>query len=386
MTKIKVAQFAISAGGVKKHIVDLVTGIDRGRFEIIGIFPDLTLWGVEIQDQELKYSAIFSKLGFNYYILEIPRNLSVKADIAGLFGLIKILKREKPDVLHCHSSLAGFIGRLAAFICRTPMVVYTPHLMYFKWSTGVKRIFYLFAERILQFFADKIIMVSRSEYLGTAPFFSMTDKFVVIPNGVAINDLDADRGAPVQAKSLESLNAAPAKLIILTITRLSPQKDIWTLLKAIEQIPDDVPPFVLLIAGDGEEADACREYIAAHNLADRIELLGWRDDVFDLLAASDIVAFSSRNEGMAYTVLEASAMGKPQVASDVQGVKDAVVHGETGFLFEAGDDAAMAKLIEALLRNPDLRHKMGQNARNYIRKNFSIEQMIGKTETLYLGL
>ena len=383
MKRIKVLMFSVSAGGVKQHIVDLTSRLDRTRFDVVGAFPDQTLLDTVVNDPESKYSEIFKKLGLRYYPIEIPRNLNLKADLAGFFKLVGVLRRERPDILHCHSSMAGAIGRVAGRLCRVPLIVYTPHNMYYRWQTGWKKWFYLQMEKILYYFTDHLVLVSASEYEEAADALPGTDRLVCINNGVDCDMFEMYQGN--HRGIHESLGIDEDTIVILSVTRLDPQKDIFTLLRAVERLDPGLQKFKLLVAGDGEEAEACMEFVRRNNLADRITFLGWRDDVYDLIFASDVMVLSSRKEGMAYSVLEASAMSKPQIGSDVPGIKDGIINGRTGFLFEAGDDQALAKHLKTLLLDADLRETLGRNGKEFVRTHFSLQGMVEQSEALYNG-
>jgi len=383
MKRTKVILFAISAGGVKKHILDLAAGLDRSQFELIGVFPDQQLLDTVVGLAAFKYSELFKDLGLRYHVLEIPRRINITAEIQGFIGLVRILRRERPEVLHCHSSLAGAIGRVAGFVCRVPRIIYTPHLMYYGWQSGLRRRLFLFLEKALCPLTDRVILVSPTEYNEAITTFGSPRRFVMIRNGV---DTEACRRHRVDRnKVLGRIGLKQKSLIVLSVTRLDSQKDIWTLLRAVERLPTDLPAYRILIAGDGPQTHACRRYIADKGLGERVKLLGWRDDVLDLIAACDIMVLSSYREGMPYGVLEGSAMGKPQIGSNVQGIQDGIVHARTGWLFGAGDHVALAGYLVKLLKNRSLRERFGKNGCRFMAEQFSLTDMLTRTKDVYLG-
>jgi len=383
MKRTQVILFAISAGGVKKHILDIAAGLDRSQFELIGVFPDQQLLDTVVGSPTFKYSEVFDGLGLRYHVLEIPRLINIKAEIQGFTGLVRILRQERPDVIHCHSSLAGAIGRAAGLVCRVPRIIYTPHLMYYGWQRGIRRSLFLFLEKALSRLTDRVILVSPTEYNEAVTTFGSQRRFVLIRNGV---DTEACRRHQVDRnRVLEQIGIEPGMMIVLSVTRLDPQKDIWTLLRAVERLPANLPAHRILIAGDGQQTHACRRYIADKGIGERVKLLGWRDDVLDLIAACDIMVLSSHREGMPYSVLEGSAMGKPQIGSNVQGIKDGIVHDRTGWLFEAGDHVALAGYLTKLLQNRSLRERFGKSGCRFMAEQFSLTDMLTRTKDVYLG-
>ncbi|GAB6162757.1 glycosyltransferase family 4 protein [Desulfothermus naphthae] len=385
MNKLKIVFFVISAGGVKKHIIDLVSRLDKEKFEIIGVFPDKLLLKSVIKDEKNKYSSCFRELGHKYYILEIPPGINFLTDIKAIIRLISILLKERPQILHCHSSIAGAIGRIAGRLCGIPKIIYTPHCMYYQWVGGVKKYIYYILERMLFYLSDKIIAVSHSEFQELCSVFPTAKRLIQINNGVDIEMLVQHKSSVDVEKLKNSLGVEKGSKIILSVARLSPQKDIMTLLKAVYVGKEKFNNTVVLIAGEGDQYEELKNYVDTRGLNKRIIFLGWRDDIYDLMAICDIVVLSSKKEGMPYSVIEAGAMAKPVVGSDTTGIKDGIIHRKTGFLFPVGDAKALSNYLQLLVNNPNLCIEMGHRAQAFIRSNFNVHNMVKATEQLYLG-
>jgi glycosyltransferase involved in cell wall biosynthesis len=378
-SKIKVLFFMISMGGVKRHICELISGLDSERFEIVGVFPDQMLEKTVVRSANETYKMIFDKKGLTYHILEIPRFTHIAKDIAGLFGLIRILNKEKPDVIHCHSSLAGAIGRIAGCLCRVPLVLYTPHCLYYLISMGFRKKIFWYIEKWLFHFCDGVIAVSHSEKERLEDLVGTEKRIFYINNGLEVN---GGMDSPGMRKKLrETLGLGDQTRMVLSVTRLTYQKDVMTLLKAVELLPKD--GLKIFIAGDGEEAKNLNNYARRAGILDRVVFMGWQDGVLDLLSACDIMVLSSRMEGLPYAALEASLMEKPVIGSNIDGIRDCLVHGETGLLFSLGDNADLADCLNRLLTNPDLCSRMGKNGRRHVQNHFSAEQMVSKHMKLY---
>jgi glycosyltransferase involved in cell wall biosynthesis len=194
------------------------------------------------------------------------------------------------------------------------------------------------------------------------------DRIVVIRNGIETPDGDRATGDPV----LHAALAGPEKLpVVLSLARLVRDKGIDVLVAAAASVPDAR----FAIAGDGPEAEALSRQIAELGLAARVSLLGWRTDVPQLLAASDLFALPSRNEAVAMSMLDAMAAGTPVIATSVGGVAEAIEDGRTGLLVPPDDPAALAAAITRLLGDRGLRERCAQAARAHVRERYSTEAM-----------
>lgn len=373
--------FAVSAGGVKRHILDIAAGFDRSRFEMIGVFPDKALSSSVAGDMDNRYKSRFAALGLDCHILEVPRELSPFRDLATVFSLVRLLRRIKPDVLHCHSSKAGLIGRIAALFCRNVSVCFTPHVMYYSLHKGLRRLVFLAAEKVLAPLTDAIIAVSKSEYDEIARDFHLKERLRLINNGVlpvsSLPDTDRVRG---------ELGLSPDNILLLSPTRCEPQKDVRTLLMAMRSVRQQEPCAILLVAGEGPQRNELEALSRSLELEDCVRFTGWVDDMQPLMAAADIVVLSSVREGMPYALLEAAAMGKPTIGSRVVGTQDCIEDNESGCLVPCGDAAAFAEKIVALCRSPQLRARYGDGGKKLIADRFHRDSMIRELEALYLRL
>jgi glycosyltransferase involved in cell wall biosynthesis len=386
MPKIKIVFFSISGAGVKRHLTDIALNLDGEEYEVIGVFPDELFSNVVHKDPEHTYKAIFERAGLKYYILEVPRELSPWIYVKSVGRLREILRSERPDILHCHSSVAGALGRLAVFLLSEPKpkVIYTPHLMYYQHAKGLKSSVYWGIEKLLWPLADAIIAVGESEYNVLSRDFSPAKRLLRINNSI-----DIEKGVSLIPDAREKLcNELKLKddvLFILSLARLEPQKDVLTLLKAFILIADRHTKSVLLMAGGGTEAqiNEAKRLISEAGLSQRAFLLGWRDDADLLLSAADIVALSTNYEGLPYALLEAMAIGKPLIGSRAQGVVDCIEDGHNGFIFEIGNVEDCAGCLERLLGEPGLRNQAGAKGRKLVQQRFALMDMLKTTAQLY---
>ncbi|MGN6431116.1 MAG: glycosyltransferase family 4 protein [Gaiellaceae bacterium] len=284
------------------------------------------------------------------HLEQLRRPISPWRDLRSFAELYRLLRRQRPDVLHASSSKAGVIGRLAAVAARVPVRVFTVHGWAFSAHSGAASALYRWADRIAGRATTATICVSQRERAdGLRARTCRADRTVVIPNGVEVD-----------AYPQASLESAVPRLI--AVGRLAAPKDWSTLLSALTSL--DSEAFTeLAIVGDGPERERVEDELARRSLEGRVRLLGERDDVPRLLAEADVFLLASRSEGLPLSVIEAMAAGLPIVASDVGGLKELVRDGETGVLVPPGDPVALAEALRPLLANRELRRRLGRAGR-----------------------
>jgi glycosyltransferase involved in cell wall biosynthesis len=288
----------------------------------------------------------------------VRRDLHPVHDALGLAELVALLRRERPDILHANSSKAGVLGRAAAAIARVPVRIFTVHGWAFKAYTGVAGACYRWADRAMAPLTTVTICVSeRERETGLAARTCRADRTIVIPTAV-------DAGAALPARG----DGQPPRVI--TVGRLAAPKDPVTLVRALALIDD--APFHARIVGDGPDRAAVQEEIRG---IDRVELLGDRRDVPELLADSDVFVLSSRSEGAPLSILEAMAAGLPVVASAVGGVPELVADGTTGLLVPPGDPAALAAALRLLLTDRDRARRLGAAGQERVRERFDLASL-----------
>jgi glycosyltransferase involved in cell wall biosynthesis len=270
-------------------------------------------------------------------------------DLAGLIELARILRRERPQILHASSSKAGVLGRLAAAATRVPVRFFTVHGWAFSAYSGVPSLLYRVADRLMEPLTTVTICVSDNELAaGLEAGTCSAERTVVIRNAV-----------DVSAAARSRHDRATPRLI--AVGRLKAPKDFLTLIRAFAALPEE--SFEALIVGDGPDRAVLGAEIRSLGLDGRVWLEGERSDVPTLLADSDLFVLSSRSEGLPVSVLEAMAAELPVVATDVGGLAELVVDGETGSLVPPGDAEALAAALGRLIGDRDLRRTLGAAGR-----------------------
>ncbi|HHX50779.1 MAG TPA: glycosyltransferase family 4 protein, partial [Clostridia bacterium] len=300
--------------------------------------------------------------------VSLVRQIDPYKDFLGFLEVRKIIKEIEPDIIHLHSSKAGLLGRAAVFcgLPKKPKVFYSPRGFAFLQSDvgSVKRWLYFMLERIGSLLGGAIITCSKSE-AGEAKKLK-ANNIHVIENAVNIH--------LIPVKKIKSVK--DTQLNVGTSGRVCAQKN-PALFKAIAErfLSKDKLQFIW-IGGGGEDFNL--------GSAKNINLTGWlpRNRALTLLAELDIYVQTSLWEGMPISVIEAMVSGIPVVVTDVVGNRDAVAHGETGFITSSVEE--MIYYIDLLAQDPELRLSMGQRARQVALKRFDLGRLKAEIDHLYL--
>ena len=299
-------------------------------------------------------------------------------DVRALFDLLRLLQDKSFDLIHCHSTKAGLLGRIAAAATGTP-AVFTVHGWGFynseyDWATPV----IARGERFLARVTEEIVCVSQNDLKqGRRRGIIQKTTSTVIHNGVRPLSFSDDR---LRLEDICPID--PTVPVIGAIARLAPQKNPLAILRTAKLLQDRGRTVQTVIIGSGPLAEDCEQYVAEHNLED-VHLLGFREDALELLADFAAFLLPSQFEGLPLTVLESLHAGVPLVAYDVGGVAEAIQHGETGFVVSAGDHEAFVEHVERLLADDVQRSEMGDRARVVAREKFSAGRMVSDYNRVY---
>lgn len=267
------------------------------------------------------------------------------------------------DLVHTHSSKAGILGRAAARLAGVPGIVHTVH----GWSfndvqPAVTRRFYVEAERAAARVTDRIVCVARFDReRGLGAGIGHPSQYRIVRSGIDPRLYVAPEGTRERVR--RALGAGPQDVVVGSIANFKPQKGPLDFVEAARRARLRDPRLRFFIAGDGDLRPAAERAIADAGLGDAVHLLGWRDDVPELLAAMDIFLLTSLFEGLPRVVLQAMAASVPVVATDTGGVAEVVLDGKTGRLVPPGDPAAAAEAIVALAEHTDTRRRFAASAR-----------------------
>jgi glycosyltransferase involved in cell wall biosynthesis len=301
-----------------------------------------------------------------YRLIDVPaldREPAPARDLRALATLVRLLRRDRPGIVHTHTSKAGFVGRLAARLAGVPAIVHQPHghIFYGYYGRAVTA-FYVALERIAARWSDRLVMLTDREIdehlalgIGRRP------QFVTVPSGVPTAELRAR--APDRETARRALGLPADAFVVAAIGRLVPVKGFDVLVEAMPALRAAVPGSLAIVVGDGPEEGALSRLVERLGVRGHVRLHGPSAEVVSVLAAADVLAAPSRNEGMGRSLVEAMALGIPVVGTTVGGIPTVVGDDEAGRLVPADDAAALAAALIDLGRDETVRAKVAAVAR-----------------------
>jgi glycosyltransferase involved in cell wall biosynthesis len=371
----------LNLGGAAQQVIELAAGqTQRGHRAVIA--------AGRLAEGEESMDFLAHERGVPVVpVPELQRELSLRRDLAAARRVRRLLRAERPDVLHTHAAKAGAAGRLAAAVAggaRPSVRVHTFHGHVLRGYFGPRRErAFLAVERILARGTSALVAPStevRDDLvgLGVAP----AARFEVIPYGFSFAGLGEGDGASVR----RSLGLSEATFVVGWAGRLTAIKRPLDLVRVLAALVGRGVDAALVLVGDGPDRPAVEALGAELGVAGRVRLAGYRKEIADWHAAFDALLLTSANEGTPVAALEALASGRPVVATRVGGVPAVVEDAETGFLADVGDVEGLARGLEQLARDPEERRRMGAVGTERVRERFGRDRMVDDIEALYRRL
>jgi glycosyltransferase involved in cell wall biosynthesis len=344
-------------GGAQIHLRDLISAL-KGRVE-----PVIATGKGSFLIEEAHAAGIPVHI-----VPHLTRPIRPVTDLIATAELARIIRIEKPAIVHAHTSKAGVVARLAATLTGTPKVFTVHSWSFVEGSSWLQDRVAVVAERIAAKLGGLMITVSESNRnMGLAKRIGRPEQMITVWNGMH----------DIPERAVHGPKRTPR---VVMVARFVAQKDHATLLRALAPIES---PWFLSLAGDGPLLQSTKELSHKLGIADRIAFLGRCDDVGGLLAESDIFVLSSLFEGMPLGVLEAMRAGLPLVATDNGGTREAVTDGVNGYLIPVGNDMAMRGRLTRLLHDSDLRSRFGAASRLRYEADFRVEIKAARTMAVY---
>lgn len=373
--KTKVLHVLNARGGIDVYVRYLCQFLDSNEFETIIVRS--------LYDGEYVFKDNHEK-ALKEYRLPIIREISLLKDLHALLLLIRIIQKEKPAIIHCHSAKGGVIGRLAAKLLNIK-VIYTPHAFsYLSSNSTLKKKLFLYIEKLLKIKKGKGLLLgcAKTEYQR------------------AVKDLKYNKEtASYWSNSIPKISSSSPSDDVLkisspyacTVGRPSYQKNISSIIEAIFIVKKSIPDFHFIIMGIGHyspEVSSLRELITKLDLKENITLVDWTDrqHIIDIVSKSLFFVSSSRYEGLPYSLLEAMMLGITPIVSKIDGHTDLVESGKNGILFDINDTSTLAKEMISVYKNTDLQIQLGKTAKNTITEDFSLPKNIEQIKSIYKKL
>lgn len=367
-------------GGTKRHLIDLSLGLHNRGYDIEVACPPVR------SESFGDTSFVNDIVGAGILVHRIPmhRAISPSTDLLAILRLAQLMHRRRYDIVHCHSSKAGVIGRIAARMVGAAKVCYTPHgFSHLIPGSDTRRRLYLSIERILGYLTDRLIAVSPSE--GEEAIerrIVPRQRVVVVENGINLSELPS----PEERANVRSEFGWDSAFIVGTVARQMAQKDPFTWVHAAAEVTRTHDNVQFVWVNGGELLDESRDLVNALGLEHRVTFLPYVPNAQRVIAGFDAIMLSSRFEGMSYVLLEAMGLGKPIVATDVVGTRDMISNRKNGLLAPPGKPQALAARLKEVLDDPAHGAELGACANETIRHHFTKERMLLHTRALYDNL
>lgn len=319
--------------------------------------------------------------GIRHIPIKMTRRFSPMADLESMVMLVRIMRRERFDIVHTHNPKPGLLGQLAARIAGVPIVVNTLHGFYFHdGMSSFWRRFYIGTERVAARCSDVILSQNPEDIVtAVAAGIAGREKLRHLGNGIDLSAFDpASLDRQTLCRKRRELQIRSDQPVVGFVGRLVREKGLIELLKAAKIILEYVPETRFLIVGpvDDEKQDAITPSLAEEfGVAHACVFTGMRNDMPDLYGLMDVFVLPSHREGFPRSPMEASATGVPCVVTNIRGCRETVEHGRNGWLVPLGDVHSLAEAILVLLRNPDLARSMSAQAREKALRDFD-EQVV----------
>jgi glycosyltransferase involved in cell wall biosynthesis len=381
--KIKILRVIarLNIGGPALHVVLRSAGMDGLRFESVLVSGSEHAGEGSMLDYALSHGVKPA------IIPEIVGDLSLgPRELKALVRLYRLIRQERPQVVHTHTAKAGFVGRLAARLARVPVVVHTfhGHVLHGYYSP-LKTQLLRRMERGLAGLTDRIVTVSEQVKRDLVTYgVAAADHIQVIPLGLELDPFL--QSARYRGMFRQEWQLTGAARLVGIVGRLFPIKNHHLFLEAAALVAKKDPATRFVIVGDGILRPALERRAQELGIAERVIFTGWRRDLPDIYADLDVLAVTSNNEGTPVSAIEAMAAGCPVVATHVGGLPDLIKEGETGYLVPPGDAPALATAWLHVLQQSEMARRMGEAARKAAGERFSAQRLVTDMEQLYLEL
>lgn len=363
----------MNVGGPAVQVSGLMRGLNSTEF-------DQRLYTGFCSADEADYLDTVAKDVNALRIEGFGRRVSLGGDFRSFFSLIREIRSFRPHVIHTHTAKAGFLGRIASILSfHSSVRVHTFHGHLLNGYFGsFKRFLVVLTERILAKFSHQLLAVGdkvRQDLLAAR--VGTLKKFSLMPPGLQIG------GLPNKIASRDFYGLSSQKLQCAFIGRVTRIKRPDRFLDVVSEIKKRGSSLEFLIAGDGELLQNCRERITSEGLP--VKVLGWQNNIEQVLSAIDLVVLTSDNEGTPLSLIQAGMAGLPVVTTRVGSVPEVVLDGVTGIITSLNVQE-IADALELLVNSNELRSRMGTSAQEFTLSNFGVDRLVNDHEVLYKKL
>ena len=369
-------------GGADENTLFTIEGLDKNKYDI-----DLII-GEEIDKNMLNKEG--NHLFNIIQVKGLKWKLNFLHDPLVLLKLIRIFKKNEYDIVHTHTTKAGILGRIAAYISGVPVIVHGLHGSTFEaFNSQFLNDLLFFFEKITAKFTDAYISVSKmlSETYIEKGIGNKNNHYTVY-SGMDLTKFYHARDKTNNREIYKNLGIDTEDFIVGNVARLETRKGHQFLLDAFKDIAEKQRDggVKLLIIGEGNKRTYLENYVKELNLESKVIFTGYREDVEELMALMDIFVLTSLREGLPRVLVQAAAVGMPSIAFNVDGVPEIIKDNYNGFLVEPGNIEQLKDKIKEYIDNRELILLHGKNGRKFIGNKWSIKGMVDRIDGIYQGL
>lgn len=305
------------------------------------------------------------KLGIIEHPIDIQRSPFALKNIVAYKQLYNLMKEQEFDLVHCHSPVGGVLARLAAKKANIKKVIYTAHGFHFcKGAPLINWLLFYPIERWLSRYTNTLITINREDYKRAKSFKSCKVEYVP---GIGIDTVGYGSCTVDRAAKRKELGISDEDIVILSVGELSKRKNHQAVIKSLASVKSDNIKYIL--CGTGKKDKLLKSLTKKNGLENKIIFLGFRNDIAEIMASSDIFVMPSLREGLPVAMMEAMACGLPIVCSNIRGHTDLIKNNKGGFLVAAGDEDGYAKALEKLVEDKNLRLSFGAFNKKRVKHN-----------------
>lgn len=373
-TKIVHIITELALGGAQKSTLNLIKNLQESKEQhiLISSIP---------KNKKRSFLAEFMQIN-KLQIKLLPtltRKINPIYDVITLLHLVLYIKKEKPAIVHTHSSKAGILGPLAAYLCNTKKIIHTFHgFAFHDFQNKTVKAAYILLHKFGSFFCTNLIFISESDFQKAKKHNIGNDK-----KNIMIRDcIDLDSFFNKHAKAETNQKT---KFILGTISCLKKQKGLIYLLKALQILKEKKYSFELRICGGGKQKKILQRTAKKLKLTDDVKFLGWQKDIPQIISEFNIFILSSLWEGLPIALTESMAAGIPAIAPAINGIPEVIKDKKNGLLFNACDHKMLAGKIELLMTDKDLYTDIRKEAKRFIKENkeFNLQTTILQIKAIY---
>ncbi len=356
-------------GGAQRYVYDLAVAAQDAAHEVVVAYGESGELAGRLHGARIRTAPVRG----------LSRDVGVLREFFAFFGLLRLFRRERPDIVHINSSKAGVLGCIAARCALVPHIVFTAHGWAFnEMRPWWQRVVFYLASGTIVLFSHETICVSEAAKRDIAGFPFLRSKLIVIHLGIDC----AARRTREEARA-ELAPHTVGRYWVGMISELHPTKRIADAICAFEMFVKTHPEAILVVIGAGQERERLESLVHDLHMHDHVSLAGSRENAAALLGAFDLFIHTARSEALGYAVLEAGCASLPVVATRVGGIPEIIIDEDHGSLIPREDPAALAAAMESLMQDPRRAAELGARLHARITTVFSKERMISKTLALY---